>query len=292
MEAKRTKESEEYRQKFPNFTVTYLWHLRFWMGVPAKMQTPTKKHVRWNPLGPPPYLNDKEVEIISSGRSNYKHTEMSSANTYSVRKLTEVAVQDDFEPRGVKFEDELIQTEESHCPLPGCKREVKGIESADHGEPGARTKGTANSRIPSNAAGQGSISNILRELRQIPPREFEYLIRDLLAQMGYSNVNVTSVSNDKGVDVVAELDFGLNKDVEVIQAKRHSATNKVGRPTLDALRGSLHRFDARRGTIITTSSFTKGTLRAARESGAKPISLVNGEEFVEYLAEHNFLENE
>ena len=292
MEAKKTKESEKYRQNFPAFPVTYLWHLRFWMGVPAKMQAPTDKHVRWNPKGSPPYLNDEEIQIVSRGKTDYDHGDISSATGYTVEDLTEFSAQDEFEPRGVEFEAEIIQAEESHCPVPGCKQEVKGNESAVHGEPASRSQGTATSRTPSSVGGQDSISDILMELRQISPREFEYLIRDLLVEMGYSNVKVTSESNDRGVDVVAELDFGLNKDVEVIQAKRFAATNKVGRPTLDTLRGSLHRFDARRGTIVTTSSFTKGAVRAASASGAKPISLVNGEDFVEHLTEHDFLESE
>ena len=53
----------------------------------------------------------------------------------------------------------------------------------------------------------------------------------------------------------------------MIQVKRHRGT--IHRPVLDQLRGWLHRFNAVRGTIITTGRHPKGvegTLRIAIES--------------------------
>ena len=50
--------------------------------------------------------------------------------------------------------------------------------------------------------------------------------------------------------------------------------------------GSLHRFQAVRGTIITTSDFAKGTREAAFEPGAAPITLINGEKLIDLLIEH------
>jgi restriction system protein len=55
---------------------------------------------------------------------------------------------------------------------------------------------------------------------------------------------------------------------------------------LDALRGSLHRFDAFQGTIITLSDFAKGTKNAAFERGAAPITLINGDKLIDYLIEN------
>ena len=71
---------------------------------------------------------------------------------------------------------------------------------------------------------------------------------------------------------------------EVVQVKRHG--RKIQRQVLDALRGSLHRFGAVRGTIITTGDFSKGTRDAAFESGAAPITLINGEKLIDLLIEH------
>jgi len=114
---------------------------------------------------------------------------------------------------------------------------------------------------------------------------FEHLIKRLLEEMNYDNVTVTSPSSDGGVDVVADIELGITSVREVVQAKRHRGT--IQRKDLDALRGSLHRFDAVRGTIITTSNYSKGTLEAAFEQGAAPITLIDGEKLIDLLITHS-----
>lgn len=52
------------------------------------------------------------------------------------------------------------------------------------------------------------------------------------------------------------------------------------------LRGSLHRFKAPKGTIITTGEFGKGAKDAAFEMGAAPITLINGETLIDLLVQH------
>ena len=121
-------------------------------------------------------------------------------------------------------------------------------------------------------------------LSEMDPYGFEHLIKRLLEAMEYESVEVTPIGNDKGVDVIANIQLGITSVREVIQAKRHKAN--VSRPTLDQLRGSLHRFGAVRGTIITTSDFSKGTTEAAFEPGAAPITLINGERLIDLLMEH------
>ncbi len=124
-----------------------------------------------------------------------------------------------------------------------------------------------------------------QHLGNMDPNQFERLIQHLLEVMDYENVEVTDVRNDKGVDVVGEKELGISRVREVIQVKRQQ-TN-VGRPVLDSLRGSLHRFDAVRGTIVTTSGFSTGAKEAAFEKGAAPITLIDGERLLDLLIEHN-----
>lgn len=128
---------------------------------------------------------------------------------------------------------------------------------------------------------------LLRQfLEQIPPFRFELLIRDLLEKMGYDEVEVTSPTNDKGVDVKAVIQKGITLVREVIQVKRYTKSN-IQRPELDRLRGSLHRFDAFLGTIITLSDFAQGAKDAALEKGVAPITLINGEKLIDMLIEKN-----
>ena len=50
--------------------------------------------------------------------------------------------------------------------------------------------------------------------------------------------------------------------------------------------GSLHRFKAQKGTIITTGDYGKGAKDAAFEMGAAPITLINGETLIDLLVQH------
>ena len=116
------------------------------------------------------------------------------------------------------------------------------------------------------------------------PFAFEHLIKRLLEEMHYQDVNVTKRSGDGGVDVVGEIEVGITSIREVVQVKRHRGT--IPRKDLDALRGSLYRFNAVRGTIVTTSRFAKGTQKAALEPGTAPITLIDGGKLIDLLIEH------
>lgn len=118
------------------------------------------------------------------------------------------------------------------------------------------------------------------------PYRFENIIKDLLTAMGYDDVTVTSPTNDKGVDVTGISQNGITTVKEVIQVKRNTTSN-ITRPVLDALRGSLHRFDAFQGTIITLSDFAKGAKEAAFEKGAAPLTLINGDKLIDLLIKNN-----
>jgi restriction system protein len=114
--------------------------------------------------------------------------------------------------------------------------------------------------------------------------KFEALIKFLLEEMGYTEVETTSPTYDKGVDVVANIELGISSVREVVQVKRHRGN--INRTVLDQLRGSLHRFDAVRGTIITTGGFSKGTVHAAFERGAAPITLIDGEKLLDLMVQY------
>lgn len=125
---------------------------------------------------------------------------------------------------------------------------------------------------------------LLEQLLALDPFAFEHLVKRLLEEMGYEQVEVTTRSGDGGVDVIGEIELGITLVREVVQAKRHK--RPIQRKDLDALRGSLPRFNAVRGTIITTSKFAKGTREAALEKKSAPISLIDGQKLIELLIEH------
>lgn len=134
-------------------------------------------------------------------------------------------------------------------------------------------------------ARETAVRTSLREhLLGMDPKAFEKLVGRLLDKMNYQNVDVVGQSGDGGVDVVAEIELGVTSVREVVQAKRHKGT--VQRKDLDALRGSLYRFNAVRGTIVATSRFAKGAIEAAFAQGAAPITLIDGDKLIDLLIEH------
>ncbi len=122
-------------------------------------------------------------------------------------------------------------------------------------------------------------------LAEMDPFAFERLIQRLLDAMGYQDTEQTARSGDGGADVLGTIKVGISEIKEVVQVKRQKAN--VGRPILDGLRGSLYRFDAVQGTIITTSCFTRDARAVAFDRGAAPIALIDGDTLIDLLIKHD-----
>ncbi len=130
----------------------------------------------------------------------------------------------------------------------------------------------------------GQRKALKERLETMHPYRFEHLIGELLEAMGYEDVQVTKASGDKGVDVIATVQFGITTITEYVQVKRHQGS--IGRQTLDQLRGALPYHKAIRGTIITTGTFSQGCKEGALYVGAAPIGLIDGERLLDLLFEY------
>jgi Restriction endonuclease len=72
----------------------------------------------------------------------------------------------------------------------------------------------------------------------------------------------TRKSNDLGVD-----GFAIHPDgLMIVQCKRNSTDNKVGRPTIRQFKGVIEEQNALRGYIVTTSTFTEEAIESAELS--------------------------
>lgn len=122
-----------------------------------------------------------------------------------------------------------------------------------------------------------------QKIKTMPASDFEVLIADLLAAMGFQNPVVTQKTNDGGIDVRATLVVGNVIAIQMaIQVKRWQ--NNVQAPVVAALRGSLDVHD--HGLIVTTSDFSPGARQQAQRPNAVPIALMNGNQLVDLLVEH------
>jgi len=127
---------------------------------------------------------------------------------------------------------------------------------------------------------------MLERLASMNHREFEFLVARLLSKMGLKDAVTTPQSKDGGVDARGTMKvLGESIGFKVsVQAKRYALHNKVGRPAIQQLRGTLEPNET--GLFVTTSYFTQEAQIEASAQNKTPINLIDGETFVKLLIEH------
>jgi hypothetical protein len=116
-------------------------------------------------------------------------------------------------------------------------------------------------------------------LLSMDPFDFEHHSMSFFQGAGFIKACVTPKSNDFGLDGWALHDDGL----VVVQCKRNSTENKVGRPTIQQFKGVVEEQNAYRGYVITTSSFTEEAIASA--ALASKVMLVAMDDLVRWHAE-------
>lgn len=125
-------------------------------------------------------------------------------------------------------------------------------------------------------------------LNNLTPAKFEEFCRQLIKKMGVDideKIGV-NISGDGGIDGYGYLtndDFRTTR--VAIQAKRWNSNNMVSSPEIDKFRGAMDKFRAEYGIFLTTSSFTRDAIKAAR-SGTRIITLIDGERLLDLTAKY------
>ena len=135
---------------------------------------------------------------------------------------------------------------------------------------------------------KATANDLLSRLRSASPAFFEETVVKLLLAMGYGKVPddgmVTGGSGDGGIDGVIKLDK-LGLEVVCIQAKRWQGS--VGRPEIQSFVGSMDLHRARKGVMLTTSTFTKEAQTFVERIEGKKVVLIDGEHLADLMIEHN-----
>jgi restriction system protein len=134
---------------------------------------------------------------------------------------------------------------------------------------------------------KATAEELLARLRACSPGFFEKAVVKLLLAMGYGGVAgerlVTGGTGDGGVDgLIKEDKLGL--DVVCLQAKRWE--NTVGRPVVQGFVGSMDFVRARKGVILTTSTFSSEAVNFVEKIEGKKVVLIDGERLAELMLEH------
>jgi restriction system protein len=133
----------------------------------------------------------------------------------------------------------------------------------------------------------GLAQQLLERIRACSPAFFERLVVDLLVEMGYGGSRedageAVGHTGDGGIDgIIKEDKLGL--DAVYIQAKRWE--NSVGRPIVQTFAGSLEGQRARKGVLITTSTFTQDA-RDYVTRIEKRIVLIDGQQLAGLMIDH------
>ncbi|MGO9243227.1 MAG: restriction endonuclease [Verrucomicrobiia bacterium] len=116
---------------------------------------------------------------------------------------------------------------------------------------------------------------------------FETMVADLLAKMGYQNVEVIGGRDDQGVDILCQKRDGMTRIKVAIQCKCKSLTNKIGPKDVSTLRDNISTYQCQQGILITTSELNEAAKAKAKEAGKDPIHYIEHGEILDLFAEHS-----
>ena len=126
-------------------------------------------------------------------------------------------------------------------------------------------------------------TQLMEVLQNMDPYAFERLAQRLLRECGFTQVVVTKKSNDGGIDGTGKLRInGIFSFNVAFQCKRYKSS--VTPAEIRDFRGSLTT-DIEKGVFITTGTFTKTAQEEASNAGKQQIDLIDGEDFINKLAE-------
>ena len=94
-------------------------------------------------------------------------------------------------------------------------------------------------------------------LYELSPRKFEEVIASIFQNNGFE-VELTPKTHDGGIDILAiEKKPITGKSLYIVECKRYKPSNKVGIGIVQRMYGLVESYQANKGIIATTSSFSK-----------------------------------
>ena len=131
---------------------------------------------------------------------------------------------------------------------------------------------------------------LLQRIKDLSPEAFERLIIKVISALGYGGDEGEMAEHlggpgDQGVDgEILEDKLGFERIY--LQAKKYDK-RRVGVSQVRDFVGALSQKNATKGILITTSRFTKGARRAAEQDRQHRVVLLDGDDLVKLMIEHN-----
>ncbi len=100
-----------------------------------------------------------------------------------------------------------------------------------------------------------------KEMYSLSPRKFEYLIAELLKDMG-GEIKITPETRDGGRDILAAFNTPIGQILTIVECKKWSPESKVGLDIVERFLWTIEQKDrASCGLIATTSYFSPDAVR-------------------------------
>lgn len=116
------------------------------------------------------------------------------------------------------------------------------------------------SRESEEKEGAGLAGINIYALDNLSGREFEYFLKWLFGEMGYS-VEMTKITADSGVDLIVN----KNNEKIAVQAKRYNRTMKISNNVILKTHGGKDVYGCSKSMIVTTSYFTQQAIKDAKK---------------------------
>lgn len=133
---------------------------------------------------------------------------------------------------------------------------------------------------------------VLQQLKWLSFGAFERAVQVLLRSEGYrevvivGNMNWRGRSRFGGTDLRAWFPTSRGRALTLIQVKQPDRDQATQRRFVDELRGTMLRFGATRGFIITTATFSKPAVDVAAAYPRLPVKLMNGQTLAKLMVKH------
>ena len=167
---------------------------------------------------------------------------------------------------------ELLAESRRRNPLTDLEREVPESIAAE--------SATDNEKTPFE------VEAVRSRLLQVPPYQFEHLVKALMEKSGFNKVTVTPPSGDGGIDINAYVneanDFFAGTHIQAqVKRWRHS----VGSVEINNFRGALN--TTAKGVFIATSHYTRAAILEAQHQFKPCITLIDGNRFSSMIIRSN-----
>ncbi len=141
-------------------------------------------------------------------------------------------------------------------------------------------KGSDDESLPNRVTGEA----LLVSLFEMQPAEFEMVVGQVLAEMGFGEIDVAAYHGDQGFDVRGTMNaagaFPIRVVVQVKRWKRTVGVSEVQRARRAAAVDE-------HPMIVTTSGFTKAAFMEATAPGSQPVGLIAGSRLISLMMEHS-----